>query len=161
MLSGETNKEIIDSVNKGMASNILPPIPLIGQALKPALETMMNYDIHNSNWVQNNIPQYIVNNEDNDSLLLFFSMIGQHFDNIYFHTKAIEKSRLELPRLDFNFGLLILLILNTSIFLSTRILPLDVVNRSHFTIILVFPMNLMLAVYIFLTNRNSNQKELA
>jgi len=37
--------------------------------------------------------QYIVNNADNDSFLLFFSMIGQHFDNIYFHTKAIEKSR--------------------------------------------------------------------
>jgi len=47
----------------------------------------------NPNWVQNNIPQYIVNNADNDSFLLFFSMIGQHFDNIYFHTKAIEKSR--------------------------------------------------------------------
>ena len=51
------------------------------------------YDINNPNWVQNNIPQYIVNNADNDSFLLFFSMIGQHFDNIYFHTKAIEKSR--------------------------------------------------------------------
>ncbi len=51
------------------------------------------YDINNPNWVQNNIPQYIVNNVDNDSFLLFFSMIGQHFDNIYFHTKAIEKSR--------------------------------------------------------------------
>jgi hypothetical protein len=52
-----------------------------------------NYDNNNSNWVQNNIPQYIVNNGDNESLLLFFSMIGHHFDNIYYHTKAIEKSR--------------------------------------------------------------------
>ena len=52
-----------------------------------------DYDIENSNWIQNNIPQYIVNNTENDSLLLFFSMIGQHFDNIYFHTKSIEKSR--------------------------------------------------------------------
>ena len=51
-----------------------------------------DYDIENKNWINNNIPQYIVNNEDNDSLLLFFSMIGQHFDNIYFHTKSIEKS---------------------------------------------------------------------
>ncbi len=51
------------------------------------------YDIENSNWVQNNIPQYIVNNEENASLLLFLSMIGHHFDNIYFHTKAIENSR--------------------------------------------------------------------
>ena len=51
------------------------------------------YDIQNPNWVQNNIPQYIVNNIENESLLLFFSMIGQHFDNIYFYTKSIEKSR--------------------------------------------------------------------
>lgn len=51
------------------------------------------YDVNNSNWVQNNIPQYIVNNDENQSFLLFFSMIGQHFDNIYFHTKSIEKSR--------------------------------------------------------------------
>ena len=52
-----------------------------------------SFDIENRNWINNNIPQYIVNNENNQSLLLFFSMIGQHFDNIYFHTKAIEKSR--------------------------------------------------------------------
>lgn len=51
------------------------------------------YDINNSNWIQNNIPQYIVNNDENQSFLLFFSMIGQHFDNIYFYTKSIEKSR--------------------------------------------------------------------
>ncbi len=51
------------------------------------------FDVQNPNWVQNNIPQYIVNNGENESLLLFFSMIGHHFDNIYFHTKAIEKNR--------------------------------------------------------------------
>jgi len=52
-----------------------------------------DYDVQNSNWVQNNIPQYIVNNEENDQYLLFLSMIGQHFDNIYYYTKAIERSR--------------------------------------------------------------------
>jgi len=52
-----------------------------------------DYDVENRNWINNNIPQYIVNKEENASLLLFFSMIGQHFDNIYFHTKAIENSR--------------------------------------------------------------------
>jgi hypothetical protein len=51
------------------------------------------FDIENPNFVKNNIPQYIVNGNENESLLLFFSMIGQHFDNIYYHTKAIEKSR--------------------------------------------------------------------
>jgi hypothetical protein len=51
------------------------------------------FDTENPNWVQNNIPQFIVNNSDNESMLLFLSMIGQHFDNIYFYTKSIEKSR--------------------------------------------------------------------
>jgi hypothetical protein len=51
------------------------------------------HDINNPNYVLNNIPQYIVNNTENQSLLLFFSMIGQHFDNIYYYTKSIEKSR--------------------------------------------------------------------
>ena len=52
-----------------------------------------SYDVENPNWVQNNIPQYIVNSAENESLLLFLSMIGHHFDNIYFYTKSIENSR--------------------------------------------------------------------
>ena len=52
-----------------------------------------SFDIENPNWIQNNIPQYIVNNEENSNFLLFFSMIGHHFDNIYFYTKALEKTR--------------------------------------------------------------------
>jgi hypothetical protein len=52
-----------------------------------------SFDVENSNNIQNNIPQYILNNSENDSFLLFFAMIGQHFDNIYYHTKSIEKSR--------------------------------------------------------------------
>ena len=57
------------------------------------IELAETFDIENPNWVQNNIPQFIVNNSDNESMLLFLSMIGQHFDNIYFYTKSIEKSR--------------------------------------------------------------------
>jgi hypothetical protein len=52
-----------------------------------------DYDIENPNYVLNNIPQFIVNNDTNESFLLFFTMVGQHFDNIYYHTKSIEKSR--------------------------------------------------------------------
>jgi len=51
------------------------------------------FDIENPNFILNNIPQYIRNYGENESLLLFFSMIGHHFDNIYFYTKAIENSR--------------------------------------------------------------------
>ena len=51
------------------------------------------YDNNNPNWLINNIPQYITTNPENDNYLLFFSMIGHHFDNIYYYTKAIERSR--------------------------------------------------------------------
>jgi hypothetical protein len=57
------------------------------------IELATIYDSNNQNYILNNIPQYIVSDENNDSLLLFFSMIGQHFDSIYYYTKSIEKSR--------------------------------------------------------------------
>ena len=52
-----------------------------------------DYDLENKDNIINNIPQHIVNNTENEDVLLFLSMIGHHFDNIYFHTKAIERSR--------------------------------------------------------------------
>ena len=52
-----------------------------------------DFDLENKDNIINNIPQHIVNNTENEDILLFLSMIGHHFDNIYFHTKAIERSR--------------------------------------------------------------------
>jgi hypothetical protein len=86
------------------SSSLSWPCDINGKLLNHTTSTVINwysnlvelaedYDINNPDWVQNNIPQFIVNNEENRSLLLFFSMIGQHFDNIYFYTKSIEKSR--------------------------------------------------------------------
>ena len=57
------------------------------------IELANDYDLTNQNYILNNIPSYIQNNGENDNLILFFTMIGQHFDNIYFHTKSLEKSR--------------------------------------------------------------------
>ena len=51
------------------------------------------YDSQNSNYLINNIPNFITIKEENDNFLLFFSMVGQHFDNIYYYTKAIERGR--------------------------------------------------------------------
>jgi hypothetical protein len=51
------------------------------------------YDNENPNYLVNNIPQYILVNPENENFLLFFSMIGHHFDTIYFYTKALERSR--------------------------------------------------------------------
>jgi hypothetical protein len=53
----------------------------------------VEYDNNNANYVLNNIPEYVVKYEENDTYLLFLSMIGHHFDNIYFYAKSIEKSR--------------------------------------------------------------------
>jgi hypothetical protein len=57
------------------------------------IDLATDYDLENRDNVINNIPQHIVNNAENEDILLFLSMIGHHFDNIYFHTKAIERSR--------------------------------------------------------------------
>ena len=51
------------------------------------------YDNTNPNNLINNLPQYILTNPENENYILFFAMIGQHFDTIYFYTKAIENSR--------------------------------------------------------------------
>ena len=56
-------------------------------------DSAQDFDNINQNYIKNNIPQYITNNTENESLLLFFSMVGQHFDNIYYHTKSIENTR--------------------------------------------------------------------
>ena len=51
------------------------------------------FDKENRNALVYNLPSYILNNEENDQLLLFINMIGQHFDLIYYFNKAIERSR--------------------------------------------------------------------
>lgn len=57
------------------------------------IDLATDYDKENNNFIHNNLPQYIKNREENESLLLFFSMIGQYFDTFYYYTKAIENSR--------------------------------------------------------------------
>ncbi len=51
------------------------------------IELAEQYDSENQNYLKNNIPQYILDNNENDNFLLFFSMIGHHFDNIYLYIK--------------------------------------------------------------------------
>jgi len=51
------------------------------------------YDNNNPNYVLNNIPGYVLNYDENEQFLLFMTMMGHHFDNIYFYAKSIERSR--------------------------------------------------------------------
>jgi hypothetical protein len=66
---------------------------IVTQWYNNIIDLATDYDLENRDNIINNIPQHIVNNTENEDVLLFLSMIGHHFDNIYFHTKAIERSR--------------------------------------------------------------------
>lgn len=46
------------------------------------------YDIQNIDSLTNNTPENIKNDENNSDYLLFLTMIGHHFDNIYSYIKA-------------------------------------------------------------------------
>ena len=46
MSNNTTNKELFDSLRRGMINNA-PPLPFIAHGIKPALETATNYDFHN------------------------------------------------------------------------------------------------------------------
>jgi len=55
------------------------------------------YDANNRDGLINNLPQYLLNDVRNDDFLIFLSMIGHHFDNIYIY---IDK----FPMLTYNKG---------------------------------------------------------
>jgi hypothetical protein len=56
-------------------------------------ELASNYDDNNQNYLLNNIPSFVSDSDENENFLLFLSMLGHHFDNIYYYTKSIEKTR--------------------------------------------------------------------
>lgn len=55
------------------------------------------YDANNRDSLINNLPHYLLNDTRNDDFLIFLSMIGHHFDNIYIY---IDK----FPMLTYNNG---------------------------------------------------------
>jgi len=60
------------------------------------LSSAQNYDATNSSRLTYNLPEHIINDKNNAEYVLFFDMIGQHFDNLWVYTKAIaRKNKLE------------------------------------------------------------------
>ena len=53
----------------------------------------IDYDFNNSSRLSYNLPQHIKDDSNNSDFILFFDMIGQHFDILYFYTKGLAKSR--------------------------------------------------------------------
>jgi len=49
------------------------------------------FDRNNVDYLNNNIPLYIKNNQDNEEFMLFLDMIGHHFDIIWMYINALTK----------------------------------------------------------------------
>lgn len=52
------------------------------------------YDRNNVDLISNNIPLHIKNDENGQEFVLFFDMIGQHFDLLYNYIKSVKGSKL-------------------------------------------------------------------
>jgi hypothetical protein len=54
-----------------------------------ALTSSQNYDLYNVNNLKYSVPGYIVDDPDNSQYLVFLSMVGHYFDNIWIVLKAV------------------------------------------------------------------------
>lgn len=52
-----------------------------------------DYDYYNKASLINNIPSHIKDDEDGQDFVLFFNMIGQHFDILWSHIKGLQESK--------------------------------------------------------------------
>lgn len=57
------------------------------------MDKSQNFDKYNPNKLSNNIPEYIIESEDNKEFVLFMDMLGQHFDVLWLHIKSLSKSK--------------------------------------------------------------------
>ena len=55
------------------------------------LVSASNYDADNVSTLRNVVPTHIKSDPQNDPYILFFDMIGQHFDNMFYDIKALEE----------------------------------------------------------------------
>jgi hypothetical protein len=58
------------------------------------LDAATDYDMINDAALMKSLPEHIYENPDNDQILTFVNMIGQHFDILYFYTDHILKKNL-------------------------------------------------------------------
>ena len=49
------------------------------------------YDENNQNWLYYTIPQFIVENQENNNYISFSNMVGQSFDEVWLYTKALSE----------------------------------------------------------------------
>jgi hypothetical protein len=57
------------------------------------LQLAEEYDESNPNYLVNNLPRYMVEEGIHDDFLLFFDMIGQHFDVVWLYIKSLANAK--------------------------------------------------------------------
>jgi len=58
-----------------------------------ALDASIVFDKYNPNKISNNIPEYIIESEENKEFVIFMDMLGQHFDALWIYIKSLSKSK--------------------------------------------------------------------
>jgi hypothetical protein len=56
------------------------------------LNSAQNYDEYNTSRLALNLPKHIIDDNNNSDFILFFDMIGQHFDILWTHIRSISKT---------------------------------------------------------------------
>ena len=60
------------------------------------ISSAQNYDYYNKDYLVNNLPQHVIDNQEGEEFIMFFNMMGHHFDVLWSYTKALaEKKNLE------------------------------------------------------------------
>lgn len=58
-----------------------------------SINSAKNFDLTNKDALTNNIPAHFVKDANNDEYILFFNMIGQHFDVLWSYIKGVANSK--------------------------------------------------------------------
>jgi hypothetical protein len=57
------------------------------------LATASLYDANNKSNLVNNLPEHVQNDEEGQEFILFFNMLGQHFDIVWSYIKGLQNSK--------------------------------------------------------------------
>lgn len=52
-----------------------------------------NYDFYNKDYLVNNLPQHVQSDEEGQEFIMFFNMIGHHFDVLWSYTKSLAANK--------------------------------------------------------------------
>ena len=79
------------SVTSSEASNFLGSSEIVPTySTQSILFSASYYDTTNKDLLRNSIPQYILDDDNNQPYITFIDMVGQHFDNIWLYYKDIS-----------------------------------------------------------------------